>query len=453
MSTSIDLERNYEIPGSGKKKSKDMKGERIKLEEGDDDKPLPGLSGTRWSTALMLSLWIVCVVLTVFVSLDWTGVGCDIDNNDDEIEERCIEHGVVNRVSSVFVLFFAVQGLLSVVIVRLFDNYWLVKSVAVVALSLVLLLPNTDFFDDEGYQFIARIGGFLFIIFMQILLLDFCYYWKKGFIDKSTTSGRVTEEVASDFLSAIRNVWLCALLVFSIIYILIFVAAMSLLFKYFANDGCDDNKSIITISLVMMLTALVIQVVLSKNGSIVASGILSCYVAYLTYAAVALNPSPECNPTITNNKLYGVGPKVIGLVLSFLAILYTSVLVTRRMSAIMSAGGATSSGFMSVASGSHSGKSATGAEDQLAKSLRTTVFNLNVIFILLSFYIAMTLTNWGTLPEPSDGMDHSSTNAGHVSMWMQACGAWIAISLYVLGLILPKFKFFPTSIWDLKPKM
>ena len=179
-----------------------------------------------------------------------------------------------------------------------------------------------------------------------------------------------------------------------------------------------------------------------------------CYyvlVAYLTYAAVALNPSADCNPTISDAKLYGVGPQVIGLVLSFLAIIYSSLLVTRRMAGIMSAGGIASSGFMSVATGSYSGKQ-SGAKDQLAKSLRTTIFNLNVIFILLTFYIAMTLTNWGTLPEPNAGLDHESTNAGHVSMWMQACGAWIAIALYVIGLIVPKFKFFPTSIWDLRPK-
>jgi hypothetical protein len=225
----------------------------------------------------MISLWIVCVVLTIFVSLDWTGVGCEIDNNDDTVEERCIEHGVVNRVASVFVLFFAIQGLISIFVVKFFDNFWIFKFLSVVALCLVLLIPDTDFFNNEGYQYIARIGGFLFIIFLQILLLDFCYYWKKGFIDKSSTSGRLTTEVAGDCMSALNNVWLCALLVASIVYILIFVAAMSLLFAHFAKEGCDDNKSIITISLVMMLCALVIQVVLSKNGSIVASGILSCY--------------------------------------------------------------------------------------------------------------------------------------------------------------------------------
>jgi hypothetical protein len=211
------------------------------------------------------------------VSLHWTAVGCDIDNNDDTLEERCIEHGVVNRVASVFVFFFAIQGLVSIFFVKFFDNFWIFKVLGVLGLSLVLLIANTDFFDNEGYQYIARIGGFIFIIFLQILLLDFCYYWKKGFIDKSSTSGRLTSEAAGDCMSALNNVWLCALLVCSIVYILIFVVAMSLLFAYFAKEGCDDNKTIITISLVMMLAALVIQVVFSKNGSIVASGILSCY--------------------------------------------------------------------------------------------------------------------------------------------------------------------------------
>ena len=52
MSTSIDLERNYEIPETGKKsedKQKDKK-KRISTDEKVDkeDEPLPGISGTRW---------------------------------------------------------------------------------------------------------------------------------------------------------------------------------------------------------------------------------------------------------------------------------------------------------------------------------------------------------------------------------------------------------------------
>lgn len=135
--------------------------------------------------------------------------------------------------------------------------------------------------------------------------------------------------------------------------------------------------------------------------------------------------------------------------LSLLAILYTAVLVTRRMSAILSSGNMVTSGFLKVATGSHSGRESTDTKDQLERSLRTTIFNLNVIFILLCFYVSMTLTNWGTLPESDES---TNTSGGRVSMWMQASGAWIAIALYVLGLVMPSFKFFPTSIWDLRPK-
>ena len=47
MSTSIDLERNYEVPEVGKK-PKEKKGEKIKFEEDEEYKSLAGLSGTRW---------------------------------------------------------------------------------------------------------------------------------------------------------------------------------------------------------------------------------------------------------------------------------------------------------------------------------------------------------------------------------------------------------------------
>lgn len=49
----IDLEKNYEVPETGKSKKSDekQKGEKIdidKKKDEDDDEPLPGLSGTRW---------------------------------------------------------------------------------------------------------------------------------------------------------------------------------------------------------------------------------------------------------------------------------------------------------------------------------------------------------------------------------------------------------------------
>ena len=171
--------------------------------------------------------------------------------------------------------------------------------------------------------------------------------------------------------------------------------------------------------------------------------------AYVTYAAVSLNPDTDCNPTLSTEKVYGVGPQVIGLVLAFLSILWVSVMTTRRMAHVMGAGGITNSGMLNVGSGSHSGARTSSTKEALQTSLRVTVMNLNVIFAALAFYVAMILTNWGTIVVDEDS---SSPNGGSVSMWMQAVGGWIAVGMYIVGLILPKFRILPRSIWDLQPQ-
>jgi hypothetical protein len=58
-----------------------------------------------------------------------------------------------------------------------------------------------------------------------------------------------------------------------------------------------------------------------------------------------------------------------------------------------------------------------------------------VVFILISCYYAMILTNWGTLQA-----DYSLAfpKSGSVAMWLQAAGQWIAILLYIWSMIAPK---------------
>jgi hypothetical protein len=119
------------------------------------------------------------------------------------------------------------------------------------------------------------------------------------------------------------------------------------------------------------------------------------------------------------------------------------------MADMMGAGSFTENGILNVASGSHSGKKGVGTNEALKGELHVTVMNLNVVFILLAFYMSMILTNWGTIVVDNDS---EYTSSGTLSMWMQASGAWIATSLYIVGLVLPKFSFLPKSIWDLQPQ-
>lgn len=68
-------------------------------------------------------------------------------------------------------------------------------------------------------------------------------------------------------------------------------------------------------------------------------------VAYVAFSAVSINPDRECNPTIGTGGVYGVGPQVIGLAISFLSIIWLSGMTSRRMAAILGAGGIAQSGI------------------------------------------------------------------------------------------------------------
>ena len=79
---------------------------------------------------------------------------------------------------------------------------------------------------------------------------------------------------------------LLALVLVSAVYLVVFVVAMAVLYHFFGGHGCGANTTIITISLVGVVLAIVVQLG-TAGGSIIASGILAAYVAYLTYVSVS----------------------------------------------------------------------------------------------------------------------------------------------------------------------
>lgn len=238
-----------------------------------------GLCGTRWSTILMMVLWIFSVIISR-IKLGWSGIECDMSADDDSVTHDCIVHSAIFRASSVVVFLFGVQVLVSPCFVHIFDDYWILKIVYCVGATAGLLVPSgANFFDDAAYAYIARIGGFIFIIFLQTVVLDFAYYWKQSWIDRSTVAGRMTSATlhGGDVMNVMSSFWHCALLIVSLIYLIIFVISMAVLFTFFGGKDCAASNSILTITLVLMVAALVLQMFLTKNGSIIASGVLASY--------------------------------------------------------------------------------------------------------------------------------------------------------------------------------
>ena len=140
----------------------------------------------------------------------------------------------------------------------------------------------------------------------------------------------------SEISAAMGNVHLFNLIIFSLFNSSTFLTSMGVLYFYYGGNSCPDNVSIITVSLVLMLAVAVIQLS-GSNGSIVTTSVLALYVAYLTYVAVSLNPSASCNANLAstgNNFIYGLGPSILGIICSFLSILWISQITSRRIAGI-----------------------------------------------------------------------------------------------------------------------
>lgn len=171
-----------------------------------------------------------------------------------------------------------VQAVLAICSIRVYDAFWIIKFALLVGATAALVLLDADFFDDDGFVWIARIGGFIFIILQASILLDFAYYWNQSWIDKSGVMGGTKAFVveSSDCYQGCKSLWLCGLMVMSLVYVIIFAVAMGVLYHFYGGKDCNDNVSIITVSLIMVLAAIALQL-LGQNGSIIASGVVAIY--------------------------------------------------------------------------------------------------------------------------------------------------------------------------------
>lgn len=61
---------------------------------------------------------------------------------------------------------------------------------------------------------------------------------------------------------------------------------------------------------------------MSLNGSLLVSSVVVLYSTYLCYAALSLNPSTECNPTLSTK--YQDLTKAMGIVLTVISLAYTA---------------------------------------------------------------------------------------------------------------------------------
>ena len=65
-----------------------------------------------------------------------------------------------------------------------FDDWWILKFLIFGSLMALLYTETVsgEVFDHHGYAWFARLGGFLFIMLQQVILLDFAMSWSEKWV-------------------------------------------------------------------------------------------------------------------------------------------------------------------------------------------------------------------------------------------------------------------------------
>eukprot|EP01038_Epipyxis_sp_PR26KG_P005153 gene5153-7173_t len=396
----------------------------------------PGRFGTYISFTLMIIGITISIILQQYakshIHLSSWNNGCP----NNEYYESCKGNSAVLRISFAFFIFFMTQVVGTAILTRYYDVLWIVKICSLGAILLGFYFANSSVFDVHGYAWLARILAFFYVILQQIILLDFAYIWNEKWL-----------EYAGDEKN---SKWLFGLLFVSFILFAGSVAAIGVMFWQFKT--CSSTQTIISLTLILAVIAYIVQLFFSELGSILTSSIMMSYATYVCYSAVTLNPHLQCNPTLDSG--YQTISTIIGIVLTVISLSWTTWNTITKIPSISNI--STPSPSQSIAAlialpqpdketGDVPKENQAPAEPATtfpssnesynSPGLKSSLVQISCVFVLVSGYYAMILTNWSTM-QSSNAI--SSPKTGDVAMWIQAAGQWIAIILYLWSLLAPR---------------
>ena len=236
------------------------------------------------------------------------------------------------------------------------------------------------------------------------------------------------------------NMWVYGLVGLSgVIYIISFV---SIVFMYIHFD-CEASSIIISLTLVLTLVATVIQLFGTSNGSLLTSAILTGYSVFLCFSAISLNPDQDCNPTIGGSSQ--TLTRILGTIFVLVSLSWTTRTTVNKAKELSEQGGngpPSANPMLDKDEEGDTGRGRTESEDPEKKEraawspkLRNLLVEVAIIFLLVSCYYSMVVTNWAT--EQNSSGETANKTAGWVAMWLQASAQWIAIGMYIWSLVAP----------------
>jgi hypothetical protein len=380
---------------------------------------------------------------------------CIAYKDDEPLLAQCAGNAGVYRPCAVATLFYLLSAVATKVQPRLNREAWPAKyALFGISVFATLFLSSAVTFDGV-YLWFARAGATLFLLLQQVILIDVAYNWNEDWVDRSDQADRL--EYGSG------SVWLQAIVATCVAFYIFTLTGIGLLYEYFG--GCSENTWIITLTLlgVGALTAIQLS---GSEGSLLTSSVVSLYAVYLAYSMVSKNPNQQCNPQLGGNDFWGIA---IGLTLTALSLAWTgwSWTAEERLNAqgVQSAKPmAPSSSSSHNNNGNNGGNGGQGGanldvpfldpddqptsgmvmeSDQVMSSsspmFGRDIWKLNIVMALISCFVAMTLTGFGSMETELDEHENAANpTVGRFNMATIGISQWLAILLYVWTLLAPR---------------
>lgn len=377
--------------------------------------------------------------------------GCDrygeIDGEKADLYQQCVQNSGVYRPTFVATVFFAISAIASSMNPSINREIWPTKYAAyLIGLFICMFIPNTIF--TGFYLLLVRICAMIFIVIQQVILIDMAYNWNESWVEKSN------ECESREWGSGKK--WLRAIIFCSVFLYLFSLVGIILLYKHFT--GCGSNETVITLTWIGILAITGVQLS-GEEGSILTTAVISAYSTYIAYATVAKNPNAVCNPTLGNDDILGVA---VGLIFTLISLSWTGWSFTAQER--LSEGGIESTRSLTPVDPSRPDPSTlnldvpfindedrptTGLvmnhspddEETFNRNAGSTIWKLNVVLILISCWVAASLTGWGSIAGGFDATgEHTAANplVGRFNMAMMAMSQNLAVLLYLWTLLAPR---------------
>ncbi|XP_073695465.1 serine incorporator 5 [Garra rufa] len=327
------------------------------------------------------------------------------------------------------------------------NGFWFFKFVALLACCAGgFFLPNQDKF-LEVWRYVGAAGGFLFIIIQLMLLVQFAHRWNQNW-----SSG-----------VKYNKIWYAALALVTLVLFSVAVGALVFMIVFYTDsEACFLNKLFLGVNggLCFVVSLLAISPCIQTfqpTSGLLQSAVISVYVMYLTFSALASKPIETVERNGNNvtvcvfpyksglqsdtNIVTGVGTAIL-----FGCILYSCLISTTKRSSTalqvyrndMPENERARCCFCCVDdTEDYDDEKTAGGQNVKYDERDGTIYSycyFHFVFFLGSLYVMMTVTNWFHY---ENAKIERLLDGSWSVFWIKMASCWVCLFLYMWTLVVP----------------